>query len=581
MIMRNIKTLIITLLVSSVIVTGCGNTTGGRNLAGKTEATDIILVNQVGYAPASSKIALVRADAVKFEILDAQSGKIVFEGKTGDAKEWKYSGDKVSTADFTSLQTPGKYKLYLPHQNISSFEFAIGEGLYNNLTKASAKAFYFNRCSYAITPEYGSKWARPAGHPDTDVFIHESAASKERPAGTKISSPGGWYDAGDYGKYIVNSGITVYTLLLFYQMYPAYCEKLSLNIPESNNNIPDIVDELLYNLKWMLTMQDPTDGGVYHKLTSKNFDSFEMPDKDTLRRYIVLKSTAATLDFAAVTAMAARVFENDPHPELAALSSTCRKASEKAMKWAERNPDIIFHNPKDIHTGEYGDDRLSDEWFWAKTETALVNGNPSAITIKDISSLRPKTPGWERVEMLGLYSLALSNNPEFSELKKAASASIASAADVLMEEYAKAAYQVSLDTIGWGSNGEVVNEAMEKIIAMQLTGDKKYLPSIQADADYILGRNATGYCFVTGIGSKSPMNLHSRISGSDGIPEPVPGFLVGGPNIIVLEDCKPHVERSIYPAKSYTDSECSYSTNEIAINWNAPLFFVAGFLDQK
>ena len=118
------------------------------------------------------------------------------------------------------------------------------------------------------------------------------------------------------------------------------------------------------------------------------------------------------------------------------------------------------------------------------------------------------------------------------------------------------------------------------IIAMRITGDSKYLPFIQDQVDYLLGRNATGYCFVTGFGSLSPMNIHHRPSGSDDVPEPVPGFLVGGPNTNVMNDCPPTVKRSTFPAKSYADQLCSYSTNEICINWNAPLVFILGTLDS-
>ncbi len=115
---------------------------------------------------------------------------------------------------------------------------------------------------------------------------------------------------------------------------------------------------------------------------------------------------------------------------------------------------------------------------------------------------------------------------------------------------------------------------------MKLTGDNKYQPSVQADVNWLLGTNPTGYCFVTGFGTLSPMNIHHRPSGADGVPEPVPGFLVGGPNTVVLTDCPPTANRSTFPAKSYTDSECSYSTNEIAINWNAPLVFLLGAMDN-
>jgi endoglucanase len=570
------------MLMAIALFTACGNTSGGKDKAMTGSASqEIILLDQVGFTPDASKIALVRADAVRFQVVDSPSGNVVFEGKTSGWKEWKYSGDKVSLADFSSVQTPGKYKLFLPDQKVSSYEFTIGKGVYTPLVSAATKAFYYNRCSYAITPRYGTKWARAAGHPDTEVIVHESAASGERPAGTKISSPGGWYDAGDYGKYIVNSSITVYTMLLFYQTFPDYCENLKLDIPESNNNIPDIIDEILFNLNWMLTMQDPNDGGVYHKLTTKKFDSFEMPEKDTAQRYVYYKSTAATLDFAAVTAMAARLFENDPHPELKALAPQCLRATEKAMKWAEKNPDIIFRNPKDVSTGEYGDAELNDEFFWAKAETALTTNNASLVKASDFKGLRDTILGWGNASMAGFWSLALTDKPGFKELKEAAIARVKANADKLMKKYENSAYRVSIDFFAWGSNSDVANEALQKIIAMKVTGDNSYLPSIQADLDYILGRNATGYCFVTGIGAKPPMNIHHRPSGADGVAEPVPGFLVGGPNLVVPNDCGPTVKRSPYPAASYNDSECSYSTNEIAINWNAPLIFVAGFLDQE
>ncbi|MCK7538303.1 MAG: glycoside hydrolase family 9 protein [Marinilabiliales bacterium] len=120
-----------------------------------------------------------------------------------------------------------------------------------------------------------------------------------------------------------------------------------------------------------------------------------------------------------------------------------------------------------------------------------------------------------------------------------------------------------------------------KLIAMKLTGDNKYLPSVQADVNWLLGTNPTGYCFVTGFGTLSPMNIHHRPSGADGVPEPVPGFLVGGPNTVVMNDCPaPGTRVPPFPPKSYSDVECSYSTNEIAINWNAPLVFLLGAMDS-
>jgi len=563
----------------AVIFSGCGN--AGLKKAGLTssDTTRVILYNQIGYYPDARKVALIRSDAVKFEVIDANTGKSVFKGLTEAPEYWSFSGDSVRAADFSALTKPGSYRLCLGGSAVCSGSFSISDSVYTDITKASVKALYFNRSGYEITAEFGSKWARPAGHPDTTVLVHASAASKSRPAGTIISSPGGWYDAGDYNKYIVNSSITNYTLLLLYQLYPEYCRTLNIGIPESTNKIADVVDELLYNLRWMLTMQDPADGGVYHKLTDKAFDGFEMPDKDLAPRYVVQKNTQATLDFAAVMAMASRVFANDPDEELRNLSMVCREAAGKAMEWARKNPDILYKQPADITTGQYSDTLITDDLFWASAEMALTEDRPGDLPLSQINGVVAVTPWWQENQMLGIISLALSDNVNFRDQSKAAAALLESFAGNLVAKSETSPYRVSLDYFLWGSNGDVANQALVKLIALKLTGDKKYLASVQGDVDYLLGRNATGYCFVTGFGHLSPMHIHHRPSGADSVPEPVPGFLVGGPNTSVMHDCGPFVKRSKFPAASYIDSECSYSTNEICINWNAPLTFVLGFMD--
>ena len=567
----------ITVLSALFVAAGCSNAQLAKKRLGASDTAMTVMVDQVGYYPDGQKTALIRGNAEKFDVIDAVTGKVVFSGLTGEPGYWNLSGDTVRSADFTEVTDPGMYRICLSGSDVCSPVFRIGEHVYTDITRAAVKAFYYNRSGYEITAQYGSKWARPAGHPDTAVIIHESAASRTRPAGTVISSPGGWYDAGDYNKYVVNSSITGYTLLLFYQLYPDYCRSLEVNIPESGNGIADVVDELLYNFRWYLTMQDPEDGGVYHKLTTKNFDNFEMPDRDVQPRYVVQKSTAATLDFAALTAMAYRVFANDPAEELRSLSARCLEASEKAMKWAEKHPDIIYRQPKDITTGAYGDDNVSDELFWARTELALAKNTRPEVDF--IAGVRAGTPSWNQSATLGLMSLALSDNESFGNLREEARSLIVTYAGELLKKADACPYLISLDWFAWGSNSDVANQAMLKIIAMKLTGDNKYMPYIQNEVDYLLGRNATGYCFVTGFGTISPMNIHHRPSGADGVAEPVPGFLVGGPNTVMMNDCGPQVKRSDFPARSYADLECSYSTNEICINWNAPLVFVLGSMD--
>ncbi len=540
---------------------------------------DQILFNQVGYPTEGPKVALLRAKTDIFEVVDAQTGKVVFTGKSGALAFWDLSGDSVRTADFSKVNTPGKYRICLNNKSLCSGVFEIGDGVYSEIAKASLKSFYLIRSGMEITEEFGGKYARPAGHPDTAVLVHASAASDKRPEGFTISSPGGWYDAGDYNKYIVNSSITTYTLLLFCQMYPEYVKNFAVNIPESNNRIPDVLDELLFNLKWMLTMQDPNDGGVYHKLTNKNFDAFVMPDKATAPRYVVYKSTAASLDFAATMAMAYRILSQSTAPEIKQLGINCLEQAKKAYAWAKANPAIYYKNPKDIATGEYDDRELADEFLWAATELGLAMNDFSEIKSKDIAAQKKLVQSWDYTGPLAIISLSLSDNPKAAAYRKEAQKALLSYADILVSKAESSPYRLSLDFFKWGSTSDVANMALIKLVANRISKDQKYLNSVQGDVDYLLGRNATGYCFVTGFGDKQVMNLHHRPSGADGIKEPYPGLLSGGPNTVTFADC-PDLNRSKLPAISFVDHECSYSTNESAINWNAPLVFILGAMDS-
>jgi endoglucanase len=354
-----------------------------------------------------------------------------------------------------------------------------------------------------------------------------------------------------------------------------YHRDQNLNIPESDNDLPDILDEALVNLKWMMTMQDPNDGGVYHKLTTKNFDDFIMPHETNKPRYVVQKSTSAALDFAATMSAAARVVSTYGQTELA---REMEESSVNAWKWAIEYPNAYYVQPSDVSTGAYDDTLYTDEWFWAAAELFLLTGQDEYRNSMMDNYQIPTTPKWNVVHTLGIISLLTSDQRSgFEEIEDDF---LEYAGKMLLKE-ASCPYRISTDSFAWGSNSDVSNDGMLKLVAYQLTNEEKYIASAQNDLDYILGRNATGYSFVTGYGDKTPLYPHNRIFATDGIDAPIPGYIVGGPNTVVLNDCaSPEVERSEFPAASYTDSQCSYSTNETAINWNAPLVFLTSGLLQ-
>jgi endoglucanase len=552
---------------------------------------DPIRLNQVGYYPNEQKLAMVVGPVGygPFYLVNADCGDTVYQGSFGKESKSANSSTITHTADFSAWRTPGRYILQV-HNLKPSFPFYIGEGAYNQLGKAVLKGFYYQRCTIPLEAAFAGKWARGPGHADNIVLVHPSAVNDFRPAGTTISSPGGWYDAGDYNKYVVNCGITMGTLLSAYEDFPVYFDSLRTNIPESGDKVPDILNEVIFNLRWMLTMQDPSDGGVYHKCTNADFDGMEMPGVTKEPRYVVQKSTAATLDFAAVMAQAARVLKKlksfYPH-----LADTCLKASANAWYWALKHPAIEYDQSRmnkeykpSVSTGAYGDKHLEDEWMWAATEMFVTSRNKMYFEAIDQNADDSATlPSWSNVRMLGYYTLLRykENLPKYAkEMADQMQERLVTMANEYLARVSANAFgsvmgQSKRDFV-WGSNSVAANQSILLINAYLATGDQKYVLAALTNLDYLLGRNATGYCFVTGFGTKSPMHPHHRPSVSDGIDEPVPGLLVGGPNPGRQDKCK-----YIYtePETAYLDTDCAYASNEIAINWNAPMVYLVNAIE--
>ncbi len=552
--------------------------------AGPPVAPTAIQLNQVGFLPGAAKWATVAdgpaLSATRFRVLRTDTGAEVLSGSLGASSTWAPAQQSVRLADFSALKTPGHYQLVVEGLAASP-SFVVAGDAYAALNAASVKAFYFNRAGIELRPEHAGSWARPAGHPDTRVLVHASAASPGRPEGTVISSSKGWYDAGDYNKYIVNSGISVYTLLAAYEHFPAHFQRQALNIPESGNGLPDLLNEVLWNLEWMLSMQDPADGGVYHKLTNKGFDGNVMPHQATGERYVVQKGTAATLDFAAVMATASRVFVGF-EAQRPGLSARLLAAAHRAWTWAQAHPAAVYRQPADIHTGGYGDDTLDDEFAWAAAELYISTGEDRFWDAIKAPQLANSVPGWGDVKGLAWVSLAQHRDRLTPRADRDLIAQrINTLAAQLTAQWEQSAYRVSMQSgdYVWGSNAVALNQALMLIQGYRLTRQRSQLDAAQAALDHVLGRNPLGLSMVTGFGARSPLYPHHRPSMADGVAAPVPGFIVGGPNPGQQDKvhCKaPYL--SAAPALSYLDDDCSYASNEVAINWNAPLVYVSAAL---
>jgi endoglucanase len=537
-----------------------------------------IMVDQVGYLPDSAKIAMVTASAKTFEVKRVSDNGIVFKGELAPAIQDIDTGDSVQLADFSKLKESGIY--YLEVSGVGkSWTFSIRPDVFSRTYYLAMRAFYGQRCGTAV--DLGSEvpgYTHPACHLKGE-FHASSGKQGER------DNVGGWHDAGDYGRYVVNSGISTGTVLWAWEVFGPKLKNIKLNISESGNGTPDILNEARWNLEWMLKMQDE-DGGVRHKQTSEHFSGFVMPEDDQLPSEVVgtgqqpYKSTCATADLAAVAAIAARVY-SPFDPKFAAQNL---EAARKAWLWTEKFSKVTFRNPPGISTGEYGDASCSDERLWAAAELwrtthdkiyneYFVNQYPDFRLTLDV----PAPEGWREVAPMALWTYALGavNGSDASFIAEIRERT-AQASRTIVESTRKNAYRVSLrakDYV-WGSNGVAANYGIELLVANIMVPDPTFMEAALDNLHYLLGRNPFSLSWVTQVGDNPYRHPHHRPSGADKNAEPWPGLLSGGPNAGRQDDVLKKLPAGLPPAKVYADDQGSYASNEIAINWQASLVFL-------
>lgn len=532
--------------------------------------------NQVGFVTNGLKQLVVIDGAGKEIALKDSEGKVVFSNTVPEAQPWEPAGTDGSLVDFSELKTAGTYKIFIGDEEVGH-PVIISDKALEGVTKGSLKFFYFQRASTALDEKYAGTYARAAGHPDTSIKYHASTGH-DVSLNETFSAPKGWYDAGDYGKYIVNSGITTYTLLQLYQQNKAYFDTLSLNIPESGDKVPDILDEIRWNLDWMMAMQDK-DGGVFHKLTTKQFAGMVMPENAKAQRYAIGKGVEATWNFAAVMALAADIYS----PFDKTFASSCAKASEKARMWAIEHPNESYKQPSDVGTGSYTGAISWTIKLWANAELFRISGNQAfsdSLHNLKYNSTKASLQSWSNDLMLEAFTIATNPNVFEKADVDTAKALIFYLADGYMASLENNGYGIPMSKTDfyWGSNSVAANKGMVLIHAYILSKDEKYLNAAIGIVDYILGRNPLDLSYLTGYGVNQVMHPHHRPSQADGIEAPVPGMLAGGPNAGANDasSCRIDYAKDKPAAEAYYDNTCSYASNEVAINWNAPFAYLVG-----
>lgn len=603
----------------------------------------IIHVNQQGYLPALSKVATYKIIAEDYttprtwKLVNAED-VVIASGETTVIGEDANSGDVIQQIDFSDVTTEGSgYTLQIAEGSdvVISHPFDISKDSYDQLKYDALSYFYHTRSGIEILASVvgDEQWARPAGHLSDNAV--ETYVCKDDPGADTCRTAdvsGGWYDAGDQGKYVVNGGISVWTLMNQYERSTSLGrngddfaqDTMALPDEETGNGMPDLLDEARWAVEWMLKMQIPAGetfaGMAYHKIHDDGWTGVgTAPHEDTKTRYIQAPTTAATLNLAAIAAQCARVYK----PFDADLANRCLSAAEIAYQAALDHPHMYAGIPEedDPHPeyysmtngdggGLYDDNEVRDDFFWALSELYITTGKQTYLQALKDSDLYNRYEAedsaaddsdyprislfyWAETNGLGLMSiLTRSRDIDLDDdLVASAKSLVLSLADEFVEYANQPGYNMPMYSgkLDWGSNSAVANDMMVLGIANDIScaQDTRYVDAMANGFAYLLGNNPLGKSYITGYGENPVEQPHHRFwahAVNEDYPTPPPGILAGGPNsdhelsgdpisiVRVDADC---------PAETcYVDDIGSWSTNEITINWNAPLAWVAAYMDE-
>jgi endoglucanase len=577
-------------------------------------AQSSIRFNQVGFEPRGPKRFVVASSSAVTWVLRDDDGRTIDSGRALPRAD-SGSGESVALVTIARPLPAGRYTLVA--DGVASRAITVTPRPFARLFRDAMSFFYQQRAGTPILARYVQRGdlARPAGHSPEIVscFAGTDTLGVRWPGcAGKTDVTGGWYDAGDRGKYVVNAGISVWTLLNAYERAQGnrrqgggdLMRDGALALPEAGNGVADLLDEVRYEVEWMLRMQLPAgtraavatedgkgtrwidgSGLAYHKVADIAWAPVPIRiEDDRGPRALYPPSTAATLDLAAVAAQAARIWRTiDP-----AFAKTCLTAATRAYAAATREP-ALFADTRFTGSGGYEDRDISDEAFWAKTELAVTTGEPRTIAALSQSRFARRRVltdiGWRSVATAGTISMLTVRNSIPAPVLAAQRRALLASADRLLVDAARQGFRMPMDAgaMQWGSNGALLSRAIVLGVAYDVSGQRAYRGGVADALDYVLGRNPLDRSYVSGYGARPMAHPHHRFWAHQidpSLPLPPPGVLSGGPNSTAMTDpVAAKMKGKCRPLTCWSDDAHAFTQNEVAINWNAPLVWVTAFLD--
>ncbi|HXR06602.1 MAG TPA: glycoside hydrolase family 9 protein [Candidatus Acidoferrum sp.] len=515
--------------------------------------TTAIRLNTIGFLPGEPKQATIAAACRYFTLVRPGDGQAVFSNTVAGPRRNPDTEEDLYTADFSAWREPGVFQLEAPGVGRSA-PFRIGTDIYNEPFYTVMRGMYLWRCGMAVSStNHGIVYEHAACHTN-DAWLDFVGGGHVNSNSTK-----GWHDAGDYNKYVVNAGVTVGVMLRAWEEFGPAIRGVALHLPDARAGTPEYLTEVQWELEWLLTMQ-AGDGSVYHKVSTRGFGGFILPEAEETPRYFTPWGSAATAQFAAMMAMAAR----DYRPFEPEFADQCLKAAWKSYRFLQAHPEDHRADQSQFTTGTYqvrdGDGRL-----WAAAELWETTGD--ADCLRDFETRARAVNGvfdtqWDygNVKNLGeltyLFSARAGRDGTLAGLLRT---NLLAAADRLVSARDAHGYARPAGTAySWGGNGVVARQVVLLQAARRLSPKPEYETASLDALGHLFGRNYYGRSFVTGVGFQPPLHPHDRRSGAQNLAEPWPGYLVGGSNP---------------GAKNWEDVQANYRVNEIAINWNSALIY--------
>jgi endoglucanase len=561
-----------------------------------------IRINLLGYLPQASKNAIWASQNNSipsvFEIIDAQSEKVVYTSKSIKIFGAYGPFDKTARLNFSDFNKTGKF--YIRANGVLSPLLIIGNDVYKGTADFALRYMRQQRSGF-------NPYLKDSCHThDGFVLYGQKAGIKDS---TYFDASGGWHDASDYLQYSTTSANATYHLLMAYRDFPqVFGDEKQANGLDGKNGRADVLDEAKWGLDWLLKMH-PKKNIMFNQIADdRDHINMRIPKEDNqygkgferplyyisgepqvrgkfMNNTTGTSSTAAK--FSSAFNLGAMLFKNIDKK----YTQTLIEKGKTAYNYALIKPGVTqTASVKSPYI--YAEDNWVDDMELAEVS---LNFNLPKSNLKNLSNAlkyaekEPTTP-WLAKDTAAHYQyypfINLGHNELAKQLQGAEKDKIIGyykqGIEQVWERAKQNAFYRGIPFI-WCSNNLTVAFAIQTNWYAKLTGDNSYDELEQANIDWIFGCNPWGASMVYGLpnwSENTPKDPHSAFTHLKNYP--IDGGLVDGPvytniykGLIGIQLVNPDKHAQFQSDLAvYHDDYGDYSTNEPTMDGTASLVYL-------